>query len=144
MRRGLGYYLIVLGTAEIVLYFLRNSLPFIVRPHAGLLWSSVFVKSDLFSSVLSLAICIVLVGAGGALLTNRKVLIIVYCIIGGLIALVDLQLPVTILISGGGHALDASGAGLMLLIALFCDVIPVSLSIWQASHSARPTDLLPI
>jgi hypothetical protein len=141
MRKASGYYLIVLGTLEITLYFMRNSVPFIMRPYAALLWSSLFVESAVFSSIFSLLICVLLIGAGVGLLTNRKTMITVYCIAGGLIAIVDLHLPVAVLMSGGSHVLSANSAGVMLLTALFYDFIPVSLSIWLVTHSARPSHL---
>ena len=134
MRRALGYYLIALGMLEIILYFVRDSVPFIARPHAGLLWTSAFVESNSLSLAFVLSFAIVLVGAGVAFLKDRRLLVVLYCIVGVVVALLDLRLPLVVLIFGGGHVLGSSGAGIMLLTALFCDLIPVSLSIRQVTR----------
>jgi hypothetical protein len=134
MRYASGCYLMVLGTLEIVLWLLRDSVPFILRPHAPLLWLTYFVESDLRSNIASLSICILVVSGGIAMFTNRKRLAIPYCIAGGLISIVDLHLPLAIMISGGSHVVTFGEAALVCLAVMLYDVIPVSLTVFTVTR----------
>jgi len=134
MRKLSGYYLIALGTLEVVFYVLRESVPFIVRPHAALLWSSFFAESDVRSNIASLSICMLVFSAGIAMLTKRKWAAIPYCIAGGLIAIVDLYFPLAIMIFGG-HFVTFGYAVVMWMAALVYDAIPVSMTLWTVTRS---------
>ena len=134
VRKAVSFYLIAQGTLEIILYFSRDSVPFIVRPHAALLWSSFFAESDLHSSIASLSICAVVFSTGIALLIDRKYLAIPYCVVGGLVGIVDLHLPLAIMLFGG-HFVTFGGALLMWLAALVFDVMPVSMTLWVVTYS---------
>lgn len=134
MRKAAGYYSIAQGTLEMILYFLRDNVPFIVRPHAALLWSSFFAESDLHSTFASLFICALVLSAGLALSMNRKYLAIPYCVVGGLVGIVDLYLPLAIMLFGG-HFATFGGAVLMWVAALVYDAMPVLITLWVVTHS---------
>lgn len=134
MRKITGCYLLVLGTLEIVLSRLPGSVPFMIRPHAALLWLSFFEESEFRSSTVSMSMCILLVIAGMGLLTRRRWAAIPYCIVGALIAVVDLQFPLVIMIFGGGHVLGFTDGALMWLAAIVYDALPVSLAFGVVGH----------
>jgi hypothetical protein len=128
MRKAKGYYLIAIGILEIVLYLARESVPAIALPHFGLLWLSFFADSESNSTMASLCMGMLVLTAGIALLTNRKYAAIPYCIAGGLVALVDLYVPLTVLIFRGHFVSSVLIIPIMLALLLY-DGIPLLISV---------------
>lgn len=134
MRKASGCYLIALGALETALYLLRDNVPAFVAPYFSLLWMPFFAESDLRSVVARSSMCVLLVIAGIGLLTKRKWLAIPYCIVGALVAVVDLNLPV-VYVTFGGHVVEYGAGAIMWLAALLYDALPVVLAFWMVGHS---------
>jgi hypothetical protein len=138
MKKATGYYLIAIGTLEIVVYLVRESVPEIALPHFGLLWLSFFADSGSKSMIASLGIGVLVITAGVGLLTNRRYVAIPYCVVGGLVALVDIYDPLAALLFGGHFV----GPALMvpsLLALLLYDGVPVLMAVsmvlnWDSGH----------
>lgn len=143
MRKYLGFYLIALGVLEIAFCEMREIIPLTVLPHIGLLWLPTFLHSQILSICFVLLMTFLFVNAGAGLLKNRRQAVFLYCVIGALVLFVDLVLPVTVLLRGGAHVLRTEDAWIILLVALFYDVIPVSFSAWQLMQAAKARDSLP-
>lgn len=129
MRKFTAFYLMTLGASEIVLYFLREAASIPVFPQIGLLWLLGISDSSAFLLVFVFATAFLLTGTGISLVRNRRPVVLLYCMMGGAFAVLDLLLPVVVLVRGGGHVMSAGDAGLMILVSLFYDALPVSLCI---------------
>ena len=128
MGKAKGYYLIAIGILEIVLYLARNSVPTVALPHFGLLWLSFFAASESKATMASLGMGVLVLTAGTALLTNRKYVAIPYCIVGGLVALVDIYVPLMALLFGGHFVGPALMIPILLALLLY-DGIPLLIAV---------------
>jgi hypothetical protein len=135
-EKTVGCFLMMLGVFEIVVYLLHDNIPFIIQPHAAVLWRSVFVESTALSAAFSLLMGIIVCSAGIAVVAGRRSVLISYLVIGTLVAIDDVYLPLAVMISGGSHVLDTRAAGIMLVSAVAYDVIPILFSIWLLIHSS--------
>jgi hypothetical protein len=128
----------VLGGSEAIPYgyfWARDRFPF-MPPHFPMTFLMAALSSSRSLLIgLMVFLPVALAGGGFALLTKHKIGIVLYCVIGGLVALADLGFSLLILFLGGGHVFSSDDALKMLLMALPYDVIPVSLSIWLVTRS---------